>query len=80
MKKRSRGQYVKELVNAGAGMVGLQIGVVVQAGDQQYTVCWESGRRRRYAQGYGHQLMDWRDWPEKARQKVQADLFQHCGI
>ena len=79
-KKRERGQYVQELVNEGAGMIALRIGVVTQAGLQQYTVCWESGRRRRYSQGYGHQLMDWRDWPEPARRRVQDEIFRHCGI
>jgi len=80
MKKRERGQYVKALVNACAGMTGLQIGVVAQAGPRQYTVCWDSGHRRRYAQGYALQLMDWRDWPEAARRKVQDEIFRHCGI
>jgi len=45
VKKRERGQYVKELVNEGAGMMGLRIGVVTHVGPRQYTVCWEGGRR-----------------------------------
>ncbi len=79
-KKRTRGQYVKELVNEGAGMTGLRIGVVTRAGQRQYEVCFESGHRQRYPQGYSLQLMDWRDWPEDARRKVQDDIFQHCKI
>ena len=79
-KKRERGQYVKTLVNAGAGMAGLQIGVVTRAGTRQYTVCWEGSHRRCYPQGYGHELMDWRDWPDEACRKVQDEIFRHCGI
>lgn len=79
-KKRERGQYVKALANAGAGMTGLQIGVVTQAGPKQYTVCWEGGFRSRYTQGYTLQLMDWRDWPDAARRQVQDEIFRHCGI
>lgn len=80
MKKRERGQYVKELVNEGAGMTGLRIGVVTHAGPRQYTVCWEGGFRRRYSQGYGLQIMDWSGWPDEDRRKVQDEIFRHCGI
>lgn len=79
---RDRGQYVRELVNQGAGgmSTGLRIGVVTRAGPRQYEVCWESGFRRRYPQGYGHALEDWQDWPEPDRQKVKDEIFRHCGI
>jgi len=81
VKKRARGQYVKELVNEGAGMIALRIGVVTRAGGRQYEVCWESGHRQRYVQGGQHlQLMDWRDWTTDEQRKVQADIFRHCGI
>ena len=79
-KKRERGQYVKAPVNTGAGMTGLQIGVVTQAGPKQFTVCWEGGFCTRYFQGSGLQLMDWRDWPEGARRQVQDEIFRHAGI
>lgn len=78
--KRERGQYVKELVNEGAGMIGLRIGVVTSAGHKQYAVCWEHGHRRRYSQGYGHQVMDWAGWTDEERRKVVDDIFRHCGI
>ncbi|HSX23029.1 MAG TPA: hypothetical protein VLE97_09670 [Gaiellaceae bacterium] len=78
--KLSRGQYVKQLVNEGAGMTGLQIGVVTQAGHRQITVCWESGHRSRYPQGSGLQLMDWADWSADERREVTDKIFQHCGI
>lgn len=80
MKKRERGQYVKEPVNEGAGMAGMRIGVVINAGPRQYSVCWESGHLRRYSQGNGLQLMDWRDWPDTARRSVKDTIFRHCGI
>jgi hypothetical protein len=79
-KKRTRGQYVKELVNEGAGMINLRIGVVTHAGPRQYSVCWESGFRRRYPQGYAHDLMTWGDWTDEERRKVQDEIFRHCGI
>ena len=79
MKKRERGQYVKTLVNEGAGMTGLQIGVVTRAGMRQYTVCWESGHRSNYGQGHSLQLIDWRDWSDDERRKVQDRIFRHCG-
>lgn len=78
--RRERGQYVKTLVNEGAGMTGLLIGVVTKAGQRQYEVCWESGHRGRYAQGVHHQLMDWRDWPDDERRAVQDKIFHHCGV
>lgn len=80
MKRRSRGQYVKELVNEGAGMTGLRIGVVTRSGPRQYEVCWEGGHRQRYPQGYALQIVDWQDWPDADRQKVQDEIFRHCGI
>ncbi len=80
MKKRERGQYVKDLVNEGAGMVGLRIGVVTQAGPRQYTVCWESGHRRRYSQAFPFQLVNWSDWPEDEKREVTDRIFRHCGI
>jgi hypothetical protein len=80
VKRRDRGQYVKELVNEGAGMIGLRIGVVTQAGPRQYAVCWEGGFRRRYAQGHGPEPMDWRDWSDKERRDAQDRIFRHCGI
>lgn len=76
MKKRERGQYVKEMVNEGAGMTGLRIGVVTHAGPKQYAVCWEGGFRQRYAQGYGHQLMDWGGWTADEQRKVQDAIFR----
>jgi hypothetical protein len=78
--KRTRGQYVQELVNEGASMIRLRIGVVTREGPRQYEVCWESGFRRRYPQGYGHKLMDWRDWTSDEQRKVQDEIFQLCGI
>ena len=80
MKRRERGQYVQELVNEGAGIIGLRVGVVTHAGSKQYTVCWESGHRRRYPQGYGHQIMNWSDWSEAERRVATDRIFQHCGI
>ena len=80
MKKRERGQYVKELVNEGAGMTGLRIGVVTSAGLRQYSVCWEGGFRRRYPQGYGHQIMDWGGWTSNEQRKVKDEIFRQCQI
>lgn len=80
MKRRDRGQYLKELVNEGAGMIGLRIGVVTSAGPRQYSVCWEGGFRRRYPQGGGHELMDWAGWTDEERRKVQDEIFRLCGI
>ncbi len=80
MKRRERGQYVKQLVNEGAGMTGMRIGVVTSSGPRQFSVCWESGHRSRYAQGNGLALMDWRDWPEAACRQVKDTIFRHCGI
>lgn len=79
-KKRTRGQYVKELVNEGAGMINLRIGVVTHAGPRQYSVCWEGGFRRRYPQGYAHDLMTWGDWTDEERRKVTDALFGLCQI
>lgn len=78
--KRERGQYVYELVNEGAGMTGLRIGVVTQAGFKQYAVCWESGHRNRYPQGYGHKIMDWAGWEAAERREVVDRIFRYCGI
>jgi hypothetical protein len=78
--RRERGQYVKELVDEGAGMTGLRIGVVTSAGPRQYTVCWEGGFRRRYSQGCRLQLMDWAGWTDDERRKVQDEIFRHCAI
>lgn len=80
MSLRSRGEYVYELVNEGAGMTGLRIGVVTRAGDRQYEVCWESGFRRRYRQGYGHQLQHWDGWTDDERRRVLAKIFAYCGV
>lgn len=79
-KKRERGQYVSMAVNEGAGMVALQVGVVVRAGRRQFTVCWESGQRRQYAQGYGPQLMGWEGWQDDERRVVTDRIFRLCGI
>lgn len=80
MRKLARGQYVYELVNEGAGMTGLRIGVVTSAGPRQYGVCWESGHCHRYPQGYAHKIMDWSDWSEAERRVVVDRIFQCCGI
>ena len=80
MKCRERGQYVKELVNEGAGHVGLQIGVVTRAGHKQYDVCWESGYRSRYPQGDGPQIMDWAGWTDPERREVTDRIYRHCQI
>jgi hypothetical protein len=80
MSKRDRGQYVYELVNEGAGMTALRVGVVVRAGSRQYAVCWESGHRNRYPQGYAHKLMDWAGWTDHERRAVTDQIFRHCGI
>jgi len=80
VKRRERGQYVKELVNEGAGMTGLRIGVVTSAGLRQYSVCWESGHRQRYSQGYGHQIMDWAGWTDDDRREVEDRIFRQCVI
>lgn len=74
MKTRERGQYVEELVNEGAGMTGLQIGVVTRAGHIQYEVCWESGYRTRYSQGCRLQLINWHDWTDDERREVQDQI------
>jgi hypothetical protein len=71
---------VYELVNEGAGMIGLRIGVVTRAGHRQYEVCWESGHRGRYAQGYGHELMGWNGWSDDEHREVRDRIFRHCGI
>jgi hypothetical protein len=70
---RARGTYVYELVNEGAGMTGLRIGLVVRSGAKTYTVCWEGGFRSRYTQGNWHPVMTWKDWShdEKARSIAQ---------
>lgn len=78
--RRERGQYVKTLVDEGAGMTGFQIGIVTRSGFRQYTVCWESGHRRSYPQGHLIALMDWSGWSDDERQKVQDRIFRHCGV
>jgi len=81
VRRRERGQCVKTLVDEGAGMVGLLVGVVTRAGPRQYEVCWESGHRGRYAQGGGGiELMDWGGWTDDERRAVRDKIFRHCGI
>lgn len=64
---RTRGDYVYELVREGAGMTALRVGLVTRAGDRQYEVRWEGGHVRRYPQGHGHEIMDWRGWSDAER-------------
>ena len=77
---RERGQYVQELVNEGAGMTALRIGVVTRAGPRRFEVTWEGGHRRRYPQGYSLDLMDWSAWTDDERRAVQDEIFRYSGI
>lgn len=75
-----RGQYVKRLVDEGAGMMDSQIGVVTCAGPKQFTVCWESGQRESYPQDRVLQQIGWHTWTDDARRAAQDRIFRHCGI
>jgi len=75
--RRSVGQYVRELVNTGAGMTGLRIGRIVRSGAHQYEVLWESGHRQRYPQGYAHTIENFADYRPKERDEIHQRIASY---
>lgn len=78
--RRAKGEYVYKLVNEGAGMCGLRIGVVAKAGPRTFEVVWESGQRNRYVQGYVLKTEDWRDYTTEEQARIEHRIAERWRL